>query len=54
LKPTFGAGRPISEEFDLGFQLIYSLFGGSELHRKLYAPTSWRGRSFHSTARRIA
>ena len=35
MKPTFGAGRPVSEEFDLGFQLIYSLFGSSELHRKL-------------------
>ena len=35
LKPTFGAGRPVSEEFDLGLQLTYSLFGGSELHRKL-------------------
>jgi len=35
LKPTFSAGRAVSEEFDLGLYLIYSIFGGSELHRKL-------------------
>src|SRR5262249_51187471 len=35
LKPTFGAGRALSEQLDLALHLIYSIFGSSELHRQL-------------------
>jgi hypothetical protein len=35
LKPPFGANRPTLEMFKLGLQLIYSIFGGAKLHRKL-------------------
>jgi hypothetical protein len=34
-KPLFSAPRSLAPEFNLGLQLMHSIFGRSEFHRKL-------------------